>query len=186
MKKSRLIVLGYMGLLILFLLVGCAKKAVKPTSADARTRAQALAAEDKETDDGSMDEGAIPEEQSARGIDFSRVMNVSLDDVYFGYDQYTLTQEAMNILAKNVETLKSNPKVVVQIEGHADERGTVEYNLALGQKRASAVRSYLIAAGINSARIFTISYGKEKPLDPGHNEEAWAKNRRAHLAPAVK
>ena len=184
--KSRLLLASCFILLAVFLLGGCAKKAVKQTPADTRTRAQAVAGEDRETDEGTVDEGNIPEEQSARGIDFSTVMNVSLDDVYFGFDQYTLTQAAMNVLAKDVETLKNNPKVVVQVEGHADERGTVEYNLALGQKRAAAVRSYLIAAGINSDRIFTISYGKEKPLDPDHNEEAWAKNRRAHLAPAVK
>jgi peptidoglycan-associated lipoprotein len=145
-----------------------------------------MSGQDMETDEGTMNEGAIPPETSSRGLDFSAVMNVSLEDVFFGFDQYTLSQEALSALAKNVDTLKSNPKIVVQIEGHADERGTVEYNLALGQKRASAVRVYLINAGIDSGRIFTISYGKERPLDPEHNEEAWAKNRRAHLAPAAK
>jgi peptidoglycan-associated lipoprotein len=184
--KSRSLLLGCFILLALFLLGGCTKKAVKQTPADTGTRSQGVTSQDQETDEEGMHEGVIPAEQSARGIDFSAVMNVTLDDVYFGFDQYTLTAAALNVLAKNVTTLKSNPKVVVQIEGHADERGTVEYNLALGQKRASAVRIYLINAGIDSGRIFTISYGKERPLDTGHNEEAWAKNRRAHLAPAVK
>ncbi len=185
--KSKMFLLSYIILLALFLMCGCLpKKAVKKTPADTGTKPPVVASEDKETDEEPMDEGAIPPEGSSRGINFSEVINVTLDDVYFGYDQYTLSQTALNILAKNVETLKSNPQVVVQIEGHADERGTVEYNLALGQKRASVVRNYLIAAGINSSRIFTISYGKERPVDPGHNEEAWAKNRRAHLIPAAK
>ncbi|MDD5491727.1 MAG: peptidoglycan-associated lipoprotein Pal [bacterium] len=184
--KSKLLLIGCFIALALFLLGGCAKKAVKKTPESPGARPPVVVNEEPAAEEGIMDEGTIPQEQSSRGINFSAVINVTLDDVYFGYDQYTLTQASMDILAKNVETLKSNPKVVVQVEGHADERGTVEYNLALGQKRASAVRSYLINAGIDSGRIFTISYGKERPLDPGHNEEAWAKNRRAHLAPAAK
>jgi peptidoglycan-associated lipoprotein len=184
--KGKLFLIGCFIVLALFLLGGCNKKVVKNTPDDTGTKSRIATSGDKETGEESMNEGAIPPEQSSRGINFSEVMNVSLDDIYFGYDQYTLTQDSLDILAKNVDTLKSNPKVVVQVEGHADERGTVEYNLALGQKRASAVRTYLITAGIDSGRIFTISYGKERPLDPGHNEEAWAKNRRAHLAPAAK
>jgi peptidoglycan-associated lipoprotein len=77
--------------------------------------------------------------------------------------------------------LKKYPKVKVQIEGHCDERGTIEYNLALGERRANSTKKYLISLGISADRISTISYGKERPLDPGHNEEAWAKNRRAHI-----
>jgi peptidoglycan-associated lipoprotein len=72
------------------------------------------------------------------------------------------------------------------MEGHCDERGTVEYNLALGERRANQAKNYLVSLGISSARISTISYGKEKPLDPGHNEEAWAKNRRAHTVVTAK
>jgi peptidoglycan-associated lipoprotein len=71
--------------------------------------------------------------------------------------------------------------VKIQIEGHCDERGTIEYNLALGERRANSTKRYLISLGIGDKRISTISYGEEKPLDPGHNEEAWAKNRRAHI-----
>jgi peptidoglycan-associated lipoprotein len=141
---------------------------------------------DQETGEAGIDEGNILPEGSARGKSFGEVMNINLEDVHFEYDQYTLSPAAREILAKNVEILKNKPKIVVQIEGHADERGTVEYNLALGQKRASAVRNYLIAAGIDSQRIFTISYGMERPLDPAHNEDAWSKNRRAHPAGAAQ
>ena len=185
--KSKLFLFTCAILLVLFMLGGCApKKAVKKTPADEGVKPPIVSMEDRETEEEAIDEGVIPPEESSRGIDFNSVMNVTLDDVYFGFDRYTLSQEALDILAKNVETLKSNPKVIVQVEGHADERGTVEYNLALGQRRASAVRNYLVTAGIDSSRIFTISYGKERPVDPEHNEEAWAKNRRAHLAPAAK
>ncbi len=185
--KSKMLLLLCVIVLAILLAVGCApKKAVKKTPADEGAKSSMVTGADEETEDAEIDEGTIPAEGSSRGINFTAVVNVTLDDVYFDFDQYNLSPAAMNVLAKNVETLKSNPKIIVQVEGHADERGTVEYNLALGQKRASAVRNYLIAAGINSGRIFTISYGKEKPLDSGHNEGAWSKNRRAHLAPAAK
>jgi peptidoglycan-associated lipoprotein len=85
------------------------------------------------------------------------------------------------ILRENAAFLKKNPKMKIQIEGHCDERGTVEYNLALGERRANNTKRYLVSLGITSDRISTISFGKEMPLDPGHNEEAWAKNRRAHI-----
>jgi peptidoglycan-associated lipoprotein len=84
-------------------------------------------------------------------------------------------------LKESAALLKKNPKWKIQIEGHCDERGTVEYNLALGERRANSTKRYLVSLGITSDRISTISFGKERPLDPGHNEEAWAKNRRAHI-----
>lgn len=184
--KNKLWLSGFLMVLALFLIGGCAKKAVKATPDETRTSRSAVSDEDTEKDSDSMNSGAIPPETSSRGLDFGSIVNIALEDVYFEFDQYTLSQIALDTLAKNVEILKSNAKIVVQVEGHADERGTVEYNLALGQKRAAAVRTYLINAGIDSGRVFTISYGKERPLDPEHNEEAWAKNRRAHFALAVK
>ena len=77
--------------------------------------------------------------------------------------------------------LKKNPKAKLQIEGHCDERGTAEYNMALGERRATAVMTYLVSLGVSKAALSTVSFGKEKPLDPGHDEGAWAKNRRAHF-----
>ena len=99
--------------------------------------------------------------------------------VYFGYDQSTLTAEAQATLDRQAAFLKANPTIRIVIEGHCDERGTREYNLALGDRRAVAVRDYLLAKGLNAARVRTVSYGKERPAVSGSNEESWAKNRRA-------
>ncbi|MBI4595310.1 MAG: peptidoglycan-associated lipoprotein Pal [Candidatus Tectomicrobia bacterium] len=105
----------------------------------------------------------------------------ALADVNFDYDKANLSEVARQALAKNGAWLKDNKNVEILIEGHCDERGTEEYNLALGEKRAMTVKSYLVTLGIDANRLFTISYGKEKPVDPGHNDTAWAKNRRAHF-----
>ena len=104
-----------------------------------------------------------------------------LQPVFFDFDSAVLTDQARTTLDQDAKTLrdKSSPKIV--IEGHCDERGTVEYNQALGERRAQAARDYLVAAGIATARIEVISYGKERPFDNGHDESAWAKNRRAHF-----
>ena len=99
--------------------------------------------------------------------------------VYFGFDSSELAGEAQAILARQAAFLNVNPTMVVIIEGHADERGTREYNLARGDRRAVAVRDYLLAKGLNAARVRTVSYGKERPAVSGSNEESWAKNRRA-------
>jgi len=99
--------------------------------------------------------------------------------VYFGFDSSELAGEAQVTLDRQAAFLNVNPTMVVIIEGHADERGTREYNLALGDRRAVAVRDYLLAKGLNAARVRTVSYGKERPAVSGSNEESWAKNRRA-------
>jgi peptidoglycan-associated lipoprotein len=104
-----------------------------------------------------------------------------LEDVYFAFDKYNLTDESKRTLERNADEMKSSPSSKITIEGHCDERGTVEYNIALGEKRAKAAMSYLVTLGINGSRIEVISYGKSRPFDPGHNEDAWAKNRRAHF-----
>lgn len=104
-----------------------------------------------------------------------------LKDIHFEFDKYDIRRVDEEILKENALLLKKNPKMKVQIEGHCDERGTVEYNLALGERRASNTKKFLVFLGIPSDRISTISYGKERPLDKGHHEEAWARNRRAHV-----
>ena len=101
------------------------------------------------------------------------------DRVFFAFDSYALTSAARSVLDRQAERLSANSRIRVTIEGHCDERGTREYNLALGESRASAVRDYLVARGINSARIRTISYGKERPAVIGSNENAWRYNRRS-------
>jgi peptidoglycan-associated lipoprotein len=103
-----------------------------------------------------------------------------LKDIHFDFDEYAIRPGDTEILKENAALLKKYTNVKIQIEGHCDERGTIEYNLALGERRANNTKQYLLSLGISPDRISTISYGKEKPLDPGHNEEAWAKNRRAH------
>jgi len=103
-----------------------------------------------------------------------------LKDIHFDFDKYDIRSGDSAILKDNAVLLKKYPNVKIQIEGHCDERGTVEYNLALGERRANSTKNYLVSLGISPNRISTISYGEEKPLDLGHNEEAWAKNRRAH------
>lgn len=104
-----------------------------------------------------------------------------LTDVHYAFDSYKLDAKAKDILAANAEWLKANPGHNVQVEGHCDERGTNEYNMALGANRASASMDYLRSLGIDAKSLSTVSYGEELPLDPRHNEEAWAKNRRAHF-----
>jgi len=104
-----------------------------------------------------------------------------LRKVHFDFDRYNLTPEARQILRDNYAVLKGWPRANIQVEGHCDNRGTVEYNLALGQRRADAVRDYLVSLGMPSASLRTISYGEEMPLDPRDNEEAWALNRRAQF-----
>ena len=104
-----------------------------------------------------------------------------LKTVYFDFDKFNLRADAKAALDVDFNLLQQFPDVIVKIEGHCDERGTVEYNISLGEKRAKAAQDYLVGLGIDPNRISIISYGKERPVDPGHNEEAWAKNRRAEF-----
>jgi peptidoglycan-associated lipoprotein len=104
-----------------------------------------------------------------------------LKDIHFDFDKYDVRPVDEAVLKENAVFLKNNPKMKIQIEGHCDERGTVEYNLALGERRANNTKKYLVFLGIPSDRISAISFGKERPLDKGHHEEAWARNRRAHI-----
>jgi peptidoglycan-associated lipoprotein len=105
-----------------------------------------------------------------------------LADIHFEFDSSALTEEAKGILEKHAVWLQSHRNANVTIEGHCDERGTVEYNLALGERRAIAARDYLVNLGVAAPRLRTSSFGKEKPLDPSSSEAAWARNRRAHFA----
>jgi len=102
------------------------------------------------------------------------------DRVFFGYDQFDLTPEARSILERQAAWLARYPNVRVLVAGNADERGTREYNLALGARRAAAAKDFLVSLGVAANRLETVSYGKERPLDPRSNEEAWSVNRNAH------
>ena len=105
------------------------------------------------------------------------VVNVG-DRVFFGYDKFNVDRKNRGTLDKQAAWLKANPSVSITVEGHADERGTREYNLALGERRANSVKDYLISLGVNPARVKTISYGKERPVAVGSTNAAWAQNRR--------
>ena len=103
-----------------------------------------------------------------------------LKDVHFAYDSYELDGAARDALTRNVDWLRQNSRARIEVEGHCDSRGTIEYNLALGAKRAKTVKDYLMAQGISAERVSTISYGKELPLCHEENDTCWARNRRAH------
>jgi peptidoglycan-associated lipoprotein len=135
-----------------------------------------------------LDSGAtVPADQNVGATDtgatteVNPVVSEELQTVYFDFDSYRITATGRDAVDANVSWLKSNPNATVQIEGHCDERGTTEYNLALGDRRANAVRDAMTKAGISRNRLSTISYGEERPSDPGHDESAWAKNRRGQF-----
>lgn len=116
-----------------------------------------------------------------QGIEGEFMETPLLKDCHFEFDRYDITPGARKILAENAKILKEMPKSRIQIEGHCDERGTKEYNLALGERRAASVKNYLISLGVPDENLSTISYGEEMPIDNRSNEEAWEKNRRAHF-----
>ncbi len=167
---------------------GCARKG-KPMAAkfpaDQTAAAQAGQARDSglgEERESQFDEGELPIRQTRteRGLLFSEARK-ELETIYFDYDSALIKPEARAKLERAAVWLKDHPESRVQIEGYCDERGTFEYNIALGEKRALSARRYLAGLGISSDRIFTISFGEEKPAVNGHDESAWQYNRRAEF-----
>jgi peptidoglycan-associated lipoprotein len=136
--------------------------------------------------------GASPEAKIAEAevrpdtLAEGKASELALKDIYFDYDQSAIREDSKKQLNENIEWLRKNPAGKVTIEGHCDERGSSEYNLALGERRARATRDYLTAAGVGANRISTISFGKERPFAPGHDESAWKWNRRAHFTLSAK
>lgn len=108
-------------------------------------------------------------------------IKIEFRTVYFAFDSYSIEEGALSLLNEAAKLLRSYPQVALRLEGHCDERGTTEYNLALGEKRSVAVRDYLVNLGVERSRLATVSFGKEKPADLGHNESSWAKNRRVEF-----
>lgn len=133
------------------------------------------------TESGKMDNGKNGGMSLELNGDSDSNKAGALKTVYFDFNSAGLSAETKDALNNNAQFLKTNPNVKVQVEGHADERGGVQFNLALGEKRAKGVREYLVGQGIAGARISTISLGKEKPVAFGHDEESWSKNRRANF-----
>ncbi len=175
MKRITLILLS---LFLFGYLFGCAgKKALKPAVEQPKTETETKNQET--TPEPVKEEPVMTESQDLTG-------QVDLRRIHFEFDKYRLTDEAKEILAENARALKNSPNVRITIEGHCDERGTVEYNLALGERRAQAAKNYLMELGVPDNRIQIISYGKERPMDMGHDEDSWAKNRRDDFVIAVQ
>jgi peptidoglycan-associated lipoprotein len=156
--------------LALSLAAGCSRK--QPPATDDRGRVEPPPA----TDTADADAARRAEEEARRAREAARA---SIQDmIFFDFDRSDLREDARQTLQSKAEALRQFPDIRVRIEGHADERGTVEYNLALGERRADAARAYLIDLGIDPDRMTTISYGEERPQVQGSNEAAWSQNRR--------
>jgi peptidoglycan-associated lipoprotein len=187
-KKSFIITI--LILCIGLIMMGCPKKTVvKEEPSVKKEEAAKIEAAKKEA---AKEEAARKElekslvakkEPGIEGVVFESSL---LKDIHFDFDKYDIRPGDTAILKGNAEVLKKYHMVKIQIEGHCDERGTNEYNLALGERRANSTKKYLLSLGVSPERVSTISYGEERPLDPGHTEEAWAKNRRAHTIITAK
>jgi peptidoglycan-associated lipoprotein len=191
---SLLVLILCLGLIM----AGCPKKTVmkEEPSATKSEEARKLEAEQAAKEARERELAKMKEEEAKRaqekefekslvakktpGIEGEVFESSLLKDIHFDFDKYDIRPADAEILKGNAALLTRYPKMKIQIEGHCDERGTVEYNLALGERRANSTKKYLITLGLAGDRVSAISYGKERPLDPGHNEEAWAKNRRGH------
>jgi peptidoglycan-associated lipoprotein len=207
--KRKSICIGIMTVIFcisMMLMTGCAKKAVSKDEGLVAGEKKAAAAQ-SEADIKKKEAEAAAKEEAARKLAAEQqkedVKELALkrdaaaaaaaekeqtafEDIYFVFDKSTIEPEAREILKRLAGLLGSNKNYSLVIEGHCDERGTVEYNLALGQSRADAAMKYLVDLGLDKESIKTITYGKERPLDPGHDEEGWAKNRRAHFLITLK
>lgn len=168
---ARPLALG-LGLALILTSAGCAKKAVKAPPAPPPT---------PPIETPAPTPPAPPPTPPAPPPAPSQVTAADFRPAFFDFDSYTLRDDARAALDQDARLLRDNTGVQVTIEGHCDERGTVEYNQSLGEKRAQSARDYLTGAGIDASRIQIVSYGKERPFEPGHDEAAWAKNRRAHF-----
>lgn len=185
MWRVALLVLVIPGLL---LLTACAKKQVTSDTSlttlseeTAGDTGQAVV-ETPAVDQQALEEERLAEEKRQREDRRQAARRQFVEEnIHFDFDSSVLRADAQEILMRKADWLRNNPAAGVIIEGHCDERGTNEYNLALGDRRAESARSFLLDLGIAGSRLTTISYGEERPLDPGHNEAAWDKNRRAHF-----
>jgi len=160
--------------------VGCAKKQTVK-SEGAPGAAAVTEAPVKEIPPAPVAVAPATPPPAAPGVAVTEEKLSRFDDVRFDFDKSEVKEDGRKTCQVVADYLKKNPKAKMQIEGHCDERGTAEYNLALGDRRATAVMTYLVSLGVPKAALSTVSFGEEKPLDPGHDEGAWAKNRRAHF-----
>jgi len=182
MKRRLLMVLALVLIVPgLLMTAACSKKAVKSDAALTQSGGDTRTTTTKDTKKGPGSDGLDGRGTRGDGLVGAAADRFVNEDVNFSYDSSALDARAQEILKFKAEFLRSNANAAVTIEGHCDERGTSEYNMALGQKRADSVKKFLINSGISGSRMNTVSFGKERALDPGHNEAAWSKNRRAHF-----
>ena len=205
-QRKGYLLLVFLSVMIIFV-AGCSKKSIspgEPYAVDTREDTQLGAEKERQKTAAERDEdSAKVEEYSAEefGIESEEIQDEGeaekeekMDEaqkekikqdlskrIYFDFDSYELKPEARAKLKRKAEIMKDNPELNMVIEGHCDERGTEEYNLALGERRARSAYEFLILLGVDSERLEIISYGEERPLNPAHNETAWAENRRAEF-----
>lgn len=169
---SRIMIKGIVALTMVFA-ISCGSKSKKEDKEGGPTTGEpdaSVSAKDMDFNAEGSDSGKIP----------------GLYTVQFDYDQATLNTEARRLLGENANWMKERPNTVVQVEGHCDNRGSVEYNLALGERRAKAVKNYLVSLGLDPKRLTIISYGEEKPIAQGDSEDAHTRNRRANFVPLAQ
>ncbi|MBI5048510.1 MAG: peptidoglycan-associated lipoprotein Pal [Deltaproteobacteria bacterium] len=207
MKKNSLLIFTLVIAGLFFMAAGCAKvvkeeeikKSAEPAAGQtqeekaAKAKEEAAAVKEEKIAEQPVKEAPVSEatakaekEASAKAEAGGEIAELArgkgmLLAVYFDFDRFTIRDDMKSVLEKNVEWLKKNSAIAIQIQGNCDERGSNEYNIALGERRAQSIKEYLINYGIKQSRLSTVSYGEEKPADPGHTEEAWAKNRRGEF-----
>lgn len=183
MRAKWFVVLGMMLAMVLAFGAGCAKKPVDSAPVGISEEEAARQAEEARLREQQLAEERLAREAQER--DRARLAQVSeeitANMIHFAFDSFELRPDARNTLQRKAELLKANPEIKLLIEGHCDERGTAEYNLALGERRARAAYEFLVLLGVSPNRLQIVSYGKERPLDPASTETAWALNRRAQF-----
>jgi peptidoglycan-associated lipoprotein len=185
MIKKGLIIFS-IGLLVVLTITGCGGEKPKTTETPVKLTEKPISKPTKE------EPFPKTEPMGDEIIDISALTTDELNqmgflkDIHFDFDKYNIKPDEARILDENARWLKMHPTVEIIIEGHCDERGTNEYNIALGDRRARAAYNYIVALGIDLSRMRIVSYGEEMPIDPGHNEIAWEKNRRAHFLIVAK
>ena len=173
--------------ILAFILAACGPKPVhvpitqRAGETTSKEGVEASSESAKKSGTGIEEEELLRQERERKRLAEEALKKALLTDILFDFDAYTIKAEYLPLLKNIGDWMKQNEAVRLNVEGHTDERGTTEYNLALGQNRADTVRDYLIRLGVDGKRLRTISYGKEMPVDPRHTEEAWAKNRRVHF-----
>ena len=174
-KNVRLTLAWVMILTAMFFLVSCTKKTVQ-TQPEQTLQSEVPKAEDKNVEEAEpvvlQDEAKVPEATRVKFVN---------EDILFAFDSSALSDQTQQILNNIAEYLRTNQRLKATVAGHCDERGTKTYNIALGERRANAVKNVLVSMGIGADRLNIVSYGEERPVAPGQDEESWAKNRRAQF-----